>query len=113
MILDEVYQFLNDAGRAPNHATFSTDYLGHSARYYDYLRCSRTPPSLRSLLKAAMRLTDIAHETAGELDDTAAGRLAKRVMSMALIGATENTASAHPERQPVSSNGAAVLFASV
>lgn len=85
MILDEVYQFLNDAGRAPNHATFSTDYLGHSARYYDYLRCSRTPPSLRSLLKAAMRLTDIAHETAGELDDTAAGRLAKRVMSMALM----------------------------
>lgn len=84
MILDDIYQFLKAAGRASTHAEFSTNYLGHSARYYDYLRCSGAAPSLTALLKLAMGLTDIAYEVAPELDDTAAGRLAKHVMAQAL-----------------------------
>lgn len=84
MILDEIYLFLKAAGRTTNHAAFSTDYLGHSPRYYDYLRCSRTAPSLHALLRLAMRLADIAHEATDELDDSVAGRLAKRVMAQAL-----------------------------
>lgn len=84
MILDETYLFLKTTGRASTHATFSTEYLGHSARYYDYLRCSGAAPSLNSLLKLAMRLTDMAREAAHELDDTIAGGLAKRVMAQAL-----------------------------
>lgn len=84
MILDEIYLFLKAADRAQSHATFSTDYLGHSPRYYDYLRCSGATPSLRALLKLAMRMSDMARETAEELDDTDAGKLAKRVMSEAL-----------------------------
>lgn len=84
MILDETYLFLKAAGRAPTHAAFSTDYLGHSPRYYDYLRCSGAAPSLSALLKLAMRLTDFAREAADQPDDTDAGRLAKRVMAQAL-----------------------------
>lgn len=84
MILDDVYLFLKAAGRASTHADFSTDYLGHSARYYDYLRCSGAKPSLRSLLKVATRLADMARETGDDLDLMPAGHLAKRVMSQAL-----------------------------
>lgn len=84
MILDETYLFLKAAGRAPTHAAFSTNYLGHSARYYDYLRCSGAAPSLSALLRLAASLTDIALEVAEELEGTVAGRLAKRVMSIAL-----------------------------
>ncbi|QXT37004.1 hypothetical protein KV697_06815 [Sphingomonas sanguinis] len=84
MILDEVYLFLKNAGRAPTHATFSTDYLGHSARYYDYLRCSGAAPSLRALLRLAMRLTDISNATDDGLKENVAGQLAKRIMEKAL-----------------------------
>lgn len=84
MILDDIYHFLKAAGRASTHADFSTDYLGHSARYYDYLRCSGAKPSLRSLFKIALRLTDMAHETSDDLNSTPAGHLAKRVLSQAL-----------------------------
>ncbi|TZG29141.1 DUF6626 family protein [Sphingomonas montanisoli] len=84
MILDEAYLLLRAAGRASNHAAFSTDYLGHSPRYYDYLRCSGAAPNLTALLKLAMKLTDLAHETTAELDESAAGKLAKRIMSQAL-----------------------------
>lgn len=86
MILDDVFQFLKSAGLAPTHAIFSTDYLGHSPRYYDYLRCSGAAPSLRSLLKLAIRLSDLAHATRGDLDGDAAGNLAKRVMASAFSG---------------------------
>ncbi len=84
MILDEIYLFLKAAGHVSTHAAFSTGYLGHSPRYYDYLRCSGAIPSLRALLKLAMRLTDMACEETEELEKTAAGRLATRIMSYAL-----------------------------
>lgn len=79
MILDDIYQFLKAAGRASTHAEFSIDYLGHSARYYDYLRCSGATPSLRSLLKLALRLGDISREAAPSLDQTAAAKLARQI----------------------------------
>lgn len=85
VILDESYKFLKAAGYASTHADFSINYLGHSARYYDYLRCSGATPSLQALLKLAMRLTDLAHEAADELADTEAGRLARSVMAQALM----------------------------
>lgn len=85
MILDDVFQFLHDTGLVRNHAIFSTDYLGHSPRYYDYLRCSGAAPSLRSQLKLAMCLTDIAHEAETIPNGAArASLLARRVMSAAL-----------------------------
>lgn len=87
MILDDVFQFLHDTGLARNHAIFSTDYLGHSPRYYDYLRCSNASPSLRSQLKLAMCLTDIANEPATAPNAAArASILAMRVMTAALRG---------------------------
>ncbi|OZA16671.1 MAG: hypothetical protein B7X90_17510 [Novosphingobium sp. 17-62-19] len=85
MILDEVYAFLKNAGITRNHATFSTDFLGYSPRYYDYLRCSGARPSLRCLLKLAMCLQDMADEAASDLDNTEVGKLAKRIMTRALI----------------------------
>ena len=60
MILDDVFQFLNNTGLAPTHAIFSTKYLGHSARYYDYLRCSGAQPSVRSLVKVTGQLQRLA-----------------------------------------------------
>ncbi|MGE4431820.1 MAG: DUF6626 family protein [Sphingobium sp.] len=84
MILDDVFQFLHDTGSVRNHAIFSTDYLGHSPRYYDYIRCSRAKPSLRSLLKLAMRLHDLAQATSCPDERDAAALLAHRVMTRAL-----------------------------
>lgn len=72
MILDDVFLFLKDAGMARSHAAFSSDFLGHSPRYYDYLRCSGARLSLRSLLKLAMRLHDIAHAGTGSPSEDAA-----------------------------------------
>ncbi|QNE30576.1 hypothetical protein F1C10_00270 [Sphingomonas sp. NBWT7] len=85
MILDEIYLFLKSAGRVKTHAAFSVQYLGHSARYYDYLRCAGAAPSLQSLIKLATHLSDIAHETGDDLNESPAGQLAKRVMSRALM----------------------------
>ncbi|WP_443026620.1 DUF6626 family protein [Sphingomonas sp. IC-11] len=84
MILDEVYLFLKNVGHAPTHATFSTDYLGHSARYYDYLRCSGAAPSLRSLLKVAMCLHDLAQAVPCAAARKTAALLSHRVMTRAL-----------------------------
>lgn len=80
MILDEVFELLNAAGRAPNHAVFSTDYLGRSPRYFDYLRCSGARPSLETLMRVIMRLSEIANETSEDLDATEEGRMARRIM---------------------------------
>lgn len=84
MILDDVFQFLHDTGLARNHAIFSVDYLGHSPRYYDYLRCSGAKPSLRSLLKLAMHLHDMAQATPRSDEQDAAAAWAHRVMARAL-----------------------------
>ena len=62
MILDEIFKFLHDVGLVPNHAMFSTEYLGHSARYYDYLRCSGKQPSVRSLVKVSGQLQRLARD---------------------------------------------------
>lgn len=56
MLLDDVFQFLNNTGLARTHAIFSEKFLGHSGRYYDYLRCSGAPPSIKSLVNLANRL---------------------------------------------------------
>lgn len=56
MILDDIFEFLSGLRLVSNHANFSTDYLGHSARYYDYLRCSGKQPSIRSLVKVSGHL---------------------------------------------------------
>lgn len=84
MILDDIYQFLKAAGQAPSHAAFSTDYLGHSARYYDYLRCSGAAPSLRSLLKVAMCLHDLAQGASCTVMQDTADQLSHKVMTRAL-----------------------------
>lgn len=84
MILDDVFQFLKSAGLAPTHAIFSTDYLGHSPRYYDYLRCSRATPSLKSLLKLAMLLRDLAQVGSCPNEQDTAALLSHRVMARAL-----------------------------
>ena len=62
MILDDIFEFLHSAGRVPNHAIFSIEYLGHSARYYDYLRCSGKQPSVRSLVKVSGQLQRLARD---------------------------------------------------
>jgi hypothetical protein len=82
MILDDVFQFLNNTGLAPSHAIFSTEYLGHSARYYDYLRCSGAQPSLHCLVKVTGQLQRIARaETTGQEQAERANSLSKRTMS--------------------------------
>ncbi|WP_446652160.1 DUF6626 family protein [Blastomonas sp.] len=83
MIIDEVFSFLNNSGSALTHASFSTHYLGHSSRYYDYLRCSGAAPSIRALVRLAARLADLAHQSTDQLDKTETGRLARRVMAQA------------------------------
>jgi hypothetical protein len=82
MILDEIFKFLNGAGLVPNHAIFSTEYLGHSPRYYDYLRCSGKQPSVRSLVRVTARLQNLARDrdTASTHSDCAHA-LSYRVMS--------------------------------
>ena len=84
MILDDVFHFLKSAGLAPTHAIFSTEYLGHSPRYYDYLRCSRAKPSLRALLKLAMGLHNLEKSALGLEERDTAELLARRVMTRAL-----------------------------
>lgn len=34
--------------------------MGHSRRYYDYLRCSRAQPNVRAVLRLALTLLDVA-----------------------------------------------------
>lgn len=85
MILDDIFLFLKAGGLAPTHAIFSTDYLGHSPRYYDYLRCSGAKPSLRSLLKLALRLQDMAREAVTAIDRATAGDLAKQAIMQAVV----------------------------
>lgn len=63
MIIDDIFEFLYETGMVRNHALFSTEYLGHSARYYDYLRCSRKRPSVRSLVKVSGHLQRLARES--------------------------------------------------
>lgn len=79
MILDDVFQFLNNTGLAPNHAIFSTEYLGHSARYYDYLRCSGAQPSLHCLVKVTGQLQRIAR------NEGTKGELAERANSLSML----------------------------
>ncbi|MBX9882867.1 MAG: hypothetical protein K2X73_12930 [Sphingomonas sp.] len=86
MILDDVFQFLKAEGLTRTHATFSTDYLGHSSRYYDYLRCSGASPSLRSLFKLALCLSKIVGAAAScSGHDPVATDLAKRIMAETLV----------------------------
>lgn len=86
MILDDVFDFLDNTGLARTHAIFSTDFLGHSPRYYDYLRCSGAAPSLRSLLKLAARLTQISRANGASNPERSerANLLARRAMSVAM-----------------------------
>lgn len=84
MILEDAFQFLKSAGLMPTHAAFSTDYLGHSPRYYDYLRCSRAKSSLKSLLKLAILLHDLAQSASSADEQDAAALLAHRIMARAL-----------------------------
>lgn len=84
MVLDDVYNFLSDEGDVMSHADFSVIYLGHSPRYYDYLRCSGADPSLKSLLKLASVLIELHSPTGLDYDQTEPGRLAQRVMGTAL-----------------------------
>ncbi|MDX3911437.1 MAG: hypothetical protein QHC67_16745 [Sphingobium sp.] len=80
MILDDVFLFLKDAGVARSHAAFSTDFLGHSPRYYDYIRCSGARPSLRSLVKLAFTLTDLAKVASMLSEKVALSDCAERVI---------------------------------
>lgn len=68
MILNDVFQFLHDTGLVRNHAIFSRDYLGHSARYYDYLRCSGASPSLHSMIKLIGCLQRLARNPEAPVD---------------------------------------------
>lgn len=62
MIIDEVYEFLHGIGLVQNHAAYSTEYLGHSERYFDYLRCSGKLPSIRSLVKLSSKLQRLSRD---------------------------------------------------
>jgi len=86
MILDDVFDFLDNTGLARTHAIFSTDFLGHSPRYYDYLRCSGAAPSLRSLLKVAICLADISRAKGLSCPEASerAAVLAHRAISVAM-----------------------------
>ena len=84
MLIDDAYNFLRDEWGVMTHADFSTIYLGHSPRYYDYLRCSGADPSLKALLKLAFELIELHSPTGLDFDETEPGRLAQRVMGAAL-----------------------------
>jgi len=60
MLIDEIYQQLHSTRLAPNHAIFSVRFLGRSARYYDYLRCTGSQASLTALTTLAVRLIALA-----------------------------------------------------
>ncbi len=82
MVLDDVFLFLHNNGYARTHSIFSTTFLGHSPRYYDYLRCSGAKPSLHSLVRLVLRLSDMANGSATTPGDKVrAGVLAQRMMA--------------------------------
>ena len=56
MLTDQVFAELKALGLATNHRQFSTAYLGRSARYYDYLRCSGAEPGMSALITLAMQV---------------------------------------------------------
>lgn len=62
MFVDKIYQQLHSTRLAPNHAIFSVRFLGRSARYYDYLRCTGAAASLAALSTLAVRLIAIADQ---------------------------------------------------
>lgn len=82
MLLDEIYLFLKTAGYAQTQAAFSKEHLGHSLRYYDYLRCSGAQPSLKCLVKLALRLSEISSVATGPAERDTTANLARRVTSV-------------------------------
>ncbi|MCK0530374.1 DUF6626 family protein [Sphingobium agri] len=60
MIVDDIYTFFRAVGATSSHAQFSVQHMGHSRRYYDYLRCSRAQPNVRAVLRLALTLLDMA-----------------------------------------------------
>ena len=59
MIVDDIYIFFRAVGATGSHAHFSVQHMGHSRRYYDYLRCSRAQPNVRAVLRLALTLLDM------------------------------------------------------
>jgi hypothetical protein len=66
MLLFNIYKRLNSTGIARNHAIFSSHFLGRSPRYYDYLICSGSQPSVAVLATLAIRLEDLADKFRSE-----------------------------------------------
>lgn len=62
MLVDRIYQQLHSTRLARTHAIFSVRFLGRSARYYDYLRCTRSEASVTVLSTLAFRLTAVADQ---------------------------------------------------
>lgn len=62
MLIDNIYKRLNYTRLATNHAIFSCRFLGHSTRYYDYLRCSGADASIAVLSTLAVRLIALADQ---------------------------------------------------
>lgn len=84
MIADEAYDFLHGMGLVDNHAEFSSRYLGHSPRYYAYLRCSGADPSIRALIGLADCLADIARTETSKIRSAEAIALAKKSLAVAM-----------------------------
>ena len=68
MLIDNIYKRLKYTRLAPNHAIFSSRFLGRSARYYDYLRCSGADASLAVLSTLAVRLIALADQFRQDAD---------------------------------------------
>ena len=62
MLIDRIYQQLHSTRLVRNHAIFSVKFLGRGARYYDYLRCTRSEASVAALSTLAVRLTNVADQ---------------------------------------------------
>jgi hypothetical protein len=84
MIIDLAYSFLRRMDYVDAHAFFSTTYLGRSARYYDFLRCSGAEPSVPVLLNLAGRLRTISNVELSASRSAEAGALAHKCMVMAV-----------------------------
>lgn len=62
MLIENIYNRLKSTRLAPSHAIFSCRFLGRSARYYDYLRCSGADASVAVLSTLAVRLIALADQ---------------------------------------------------
>lgn len=59
-MLDGIYCTLKSLGMVKCHAEFSVEFLCRDARHFDYLRCTRSKPTIETLTRLAVRLNRVS-----------------------------------------------------